>query len=347
MKRIVTFGEIMMRLTPPRKLRFNQTELLQLNYGGSEANVAVSLANFGLESEFVSCLPANRIADACLDDLRRYRVETRHVCRRGDRLGIYYMEEAAALRTAHVVYDRSGSSFATLEPGMIDWQEVFDGAGWFHWSGISAAVSASTAAVCAEAVHAARRMGLVVSCDINYRRNLWRYGRQPAEVLPPMIAECDVLFGTDEEYAKVFGVRMPAFTACDGSSRPDPEGYAAAAEKIGRRCPRCRSIVFALRNVLSADHHTISGVFHAGGRMFTARVYDIDPVVDCLGVGDAYVAGLIYGLAVHPDRLQEALDFGAAACALKNTVPGDYNQFSAEEVRALAEGGPLSGRIAR
>lgn len=335
-----------MRLTPPDKLRFNQTDLLRINYGGSEANVAVSLANFGLRSELVTCLPDNRIADACLDDLRSYDVGTEHILRSGSRLGIYYMEEAVAMRTSHVVYDRAGSSFDSLRPGMINWQEVFADAAWFHWSGIAAAVSAETAAVCAEAVETARDMGLTVSCDINYRKNLWRYGKRAEEVLPPLMETCDVLFGTDDEYEKVLGIRLPVFAARDSSYEPDTAGYEAAAREVAQRFPRCRASVFALRNVLTANHHTISGTLYVDGRLLRTRVYDIDLVVDCVGVGDAFVAGLIRGLATEPDRPQQALDFGAAACALKNTVPGDYNQFSAAEVLALAQGS-VSGRIAR
>lgn len=346
-KKTVVFGEIMMRLTPPGKRRFNQTDLLQVNYGGSEANVAVSLTNFGLWSELVTSLPDNRVADACLDDLRRYCVGTSHICRNGERMGLYYMEESAALRTSHVVYDRHGSSFSELRPGMIDWEEVFRDAGWFHWSGIATAVSASTAQVCAEAIGAARSMGLTVSCDLNYRKNLWKYGARAEEVLPPLLEECDVIFGTDDEYERVLGLDLPSFGACDASYLPDMAGYETAARAIVRRFPRCRAVVFALRNVLSATHHTISGTLYARGRMFRTRVYDIDPVVDCLGVGDAFVAGLIYGLVTAPDRVQEALDFGAAACALKNTVPGDYNQCTAAEVEELARGGSMSGRIAR
>lgn len=345
-EKIVTFGEIMLRLTPPDKLRFNQTDLLRVNFGGSEANVAVSLANYGLRSELVTCLPDNRIADACLDDLRSYGVGTDHILRGGDRLGLYYMEEAVAMRTSHVVYDRAASSFDTLRPGQIDWAELLADADWFHWSGIAAAVSAETAAVCAEAVAAARRMGLTVSCDINYRKNLWRYGKRAEEVLPPLMEACDILFGTDDEYEKVLGICLPAFTACDASYTPDTAGYEAAAREVMRRFPRCRTCVFALRNVLTANHHTISGTLFTDGKLLRTRVYDIDAVVDCVGVGDAFVAGLIYGLAAHPDKPQQALDFGAAACALKNTVPGDYNQFTAEEVAALA-GGAVSGRIAR
>ena len=229
------------------------------------------------------------------------------------------------MRSSHVVYDRADSAFDTLQPGMIDWDGIFRGASWFHWSGISAAVSAGTAAVCAEAIAAAHAAGLTVSCDINYRKNLWKYGKEPQEVLPPLMEQCDAFFGTDDEYEKVLGMQLPQFAARD---------------------PRCRSIVFGLRSVLSANHHLISGTLYTGGRLHSTRVYDIDPVVDCVGVGDAFVGGLLYGMAAHPHDAQFALDFGTAACALKNTVPGDYNQFTAAEVEQLARGS-VSGRIAR
>ena len=224
-QKIVTFGEIMLRLTPPDYLRFNQTNLFRASYGGSEANVAVSLANYGLQSEFVTRLPDNRVADACIDDLRRYGVRTDAILRGGKRLGIYYMEEAAAMRSSHVVYDRADSAFDTLQPGMIDWDGIFRGASWFHWSGISAAVSAGTAAVCAEAIAAAHAAGLTVSCDINYRKNLWKYGKEPQEVLPPLMEQCDAFFGTDDEYEKVLGMQLPQFAARDAAYRPDTAGY--------------------------------------------------------------------------------------------------------------------------
>ena len=336
----------MLRLTPPDCLRFNQTNLFRASYGGSEANVAVSLANYGLQSEFITALPDNRVANACLDDLRRYGVGTGNILRCGKRLGLYYMEEAAAMRSSHVVYDRADSAFDSLHPGMIDWQSLFHDATWFHWSGISAAVSADTAAVCAEAIGVARTMGLTVSCDINYRKNLWKYGKEPQEVLPPLMEQCDVFFGTDDEYEKVLDMHLPRFAACDAGYQPDTAGYEEASRQVAARFPRCHSIVFGLRSVLSANHHLISGTLYTGGRLLSTRVYDIDHVVDCVGVGDAFVGGLIYGLAVHSGDTQFALDFGTASCALKNTVPGDYNQFTVDEVAQLAKGS-VSGRIAR
>ena len=331
-QKIVTFGEIMLRLTPPDYLRFNQTNLFRASYGGSEANVAVSLANYGLQSEFVTRLPDNRVADACIDDLRRYGVRTDAILRGGKRLGIYYMEEAAAMRSSHVVYDRADSAFDTLQPGMIDWDGIFRGASWFHWSGISAAVSAGTAAVCAEAIAAAHAAGLTVSCDINYRKNLWKYGKEPQEVLPPLMEQCDAFFGTDDEYEKVLGMQLPQFAARDAAYRPDTAGYERASAEVAARFPRCRSIVFGLRSVLSANHHLISGTLYTGGRLHSTRVYDIDPVVDCVGVGDAFVGGLLYGMAAHPHDAQFALDFGTTT----SSRPQRSNSWPAAPSRAAS-----------
>lgn len=343
--KIVAFGEIMLRLTPPGNRRFGQSPLFEAGFGGSEANVAVSLANYGIRSEMVTCLPANRIATAAIDDLRSNGVETARILRRGGRMGLYYMEKAAALRSSQVVYDRDGSSFATLRPGMIDWEEIFRDANWFHWSGIAAAVSASTAEVCAEAIATARRMGLTVSCDLNYRKNLWRYGKTAQETMLPMLSACDALFGTDDEYATILGIDVPPLSARAASDKLDPAPYEAAAWDASRLLPDCRTIVFALRNVLNANHHTISGALSTEGRLLTTRVHEIEPIVDCVGAGDAFVGGIVYALLTGGSP-QRALDFGAAACALKNTVPGDYNRFTAEEVDALAAG-HASGRISR
>lgn len=343
--KVVTFGELMLRLTPPSFRRFNQTGSFEANYGGSEANVAVSLANFGIESEFVTCLPANRLAGAALDDLHRYGVRTDHVVRKAGRLGLYYMEEAAAMRSSQVVYDREGSAFANLERGDIDWDAVFADADWFHWSGIAPAVSEGAAEVCAEAIAAARRRGLIISCDINYRRNLWRWGKRPHEVLPAMMAESDILFGTELEFQQSLGVEMPQFKAVDTHYEMAMEAYTRAAEEVARLMPRCHTMVFALRNVINAQHHLLGGTMWHRGTMYRARIFDIEGVIDCVGVGDAYNAGIIYGMLNGCDA-QRSLDLGAASCALKNTVRGDYAQFPIEEIEATANGA-TNGRIAR
>ena len=336
----------MMRLTTPGNLRLQQSRELSVNYGGSEANVAISVANFGGQVDYVTRLPENPLGEACIAELRSHNIGTDHILTGGKRLGTYYMEKAAAMRNSRVIYDREGSSFSELEPGMINWKEIFSDAGLFHWSGIDAALTPGLAEVCREAVETAREMGISVSYDINYRKNLWKYGKEPQEVLPPLMEQCDAFFGTDDEYEKVLGMQLPQFAARDAAYRPDTAGYERASAEVAARFPRCRSIVFGLRSVLSANHHLISGTLYTGGRLHSTRVYDIDPVVDCVGVGDAFVGGLLYGMAAHPHDAQFALDFGTAACALKNTVPGDYNQFTAAEVEQLARGS-VSGRIAR
>ena len=346
-QKIVTFGEIMLRLTPPDYLRFQSNEpvprQLRRQRGQCSRFAGQSRAPQRVHNPTARKPRGRRLP---LTTLHRYGVGARGILRGGKRLGLCYMEEAAAMRTSHVVYDRADSAFDTLQPGMIDWRTLFNDASWFHSSGISAAVSADTAAVCAEAIAVAREMGLTVSCDINYRKNLWKYGKEPQEVLPPLMEQCDIFFGTDDEYEKILGMRLPKFEARDASYRPDTAGYERASAEVAARFPRCRGIVFGLRSVLSANHHLISGTLYTGGRLLSTRVYDIDNVVDCVGVGDAFVGGLIYGMAEHAGDMQFALDFGTAACALKNTVPGDYNQFTAEEVAQLARGS-VSGRIAR
>ncbi len=334
-RKIVTFGEIMLRLGVPRYKRFTQSHSFNVGFGGSEANVAVSLANFGLHSEFLTCLPPNLIGKACLDELHYYGVHTPHVVTKPGRMGLYYMEEAVSIRSSQVVYDRADTSFDSVAPGDIDWKEVLTDVAWFHFSGITPAVAPAAANACLEAVRTARQMGLTVSCDINFRRNLWAYGKQPIEVMPGLLAYCDVVFGTELEYKKALGVDMPAFKALDTHYRMELDGYARAAEEVNRMVPQCRTIVFGLRNTLGANHHLLGGTLWHDGCLHSARIYDIDDVKDCVGCGDAYVAGIIYGMMKGRDA-KESLALGAAACALKNTFVGDFSQTTAEELEHCA-----------
>ena len=209
MKKIVTFGEIMLRLSPPGALRFGQARSFDVVYGGGESNVAVALANFGLATEFVTRLPSHEIGEACLQYLRQYNVGTCQILRGGDRLGIYFLETGAVMRSSQVVYDRANSSFATIKPGMVDWKTVFEDAAWFHWTGITPAISGSAAAVCLEAVEAARKMGVTVSCDLNYRAKLWKWGKTAGEVMEQLVANSDVAIGNEEDAEKVFGIKAP------------------------------------------------------------------------------------------------------------------------------------------
>lgn len=344
MKSIVTFGEIMLRLSPPGQLRFQQARSFDLVYGGGESNVAVSLANFGLPSEFVTRLPASAIGEACLQFIRQYGVRIDHVLRGGDRLGIYFLEHGAVQRGSNVIYDRSGSSFATIQPGMLDWPAIFEGAGWFHWTGITPAISQGAAAACLEAVQAARDQGLVVSCDLNYRAKLWKWGRPAGEVMRELVALCDVAVGNEEDADKVFGIRAAGADVTAG--RVEAEKYAAVCQGLAAQFPNLQTIAITLRGSLSASHNSWSAVLWHAGELLQAARYEITHIVDRVGAGDSFVAGLIYGLLQYgPDR-QRALEFATAASALKHTVFGDFNQVSPAEVEKLA-GGDRSGRVSR
>ena len=343
MKTVVTFGEIMLRLSPPGHQRFVQARSFDVIYGGGEANVAASLANYGLPVEFVTRLPANEIGDACLNFVRQVGVGTRHVIRGGERLGIYFLEAGSAQRGSRVVYDRAGSAIAAIEPGMVDWPEVFSGADWFHWTGITPAISAGAAAVCLEAVRTAREMGLTVSCDLNYRKKLWRWGRRPGEVMPELVALCDVAVGNEEDADKVFGIKAPGADVTGG--QVEAAAYQYVCEKLAGRFPNLQTIAITLRGSLSASHNRWSAVLWQGGRLYTAPQYEITPIVDRVGGGDSFCGGLIYGLRTFED-VQRALDFAVAASCLKHTIPGDFNLVSTAEVEKLMAG-DASGRVSR
>ncbi len=348
--KIVTFGEIMLRLAPPGFQRFTQAGSFEAGYGGGEANVAVSLADFGEQVEFVSRLPKNELGDACLMALRGRGICTNHVARGGDRMGIYFIETGAAQRASKVIYDRAGSSFAALQPGTIDWKAVFAGADWFHWTGITPAVSREAAESCLEAVRAARQLGLTVSCDLNYRAKLWKWGRGAGDVMKELVALCQVAVGNEEDADKVFGIRAPGTEVASG--KVEAARYRLVCEGLAGRFPSLETIAVTLRGSLSASHNTWSGVLwvrggkpRGRGGFHTAPVYDILPIVDRVGGGDAFAAGLIYGLR-NLDGPQKALDFAAAAACLKHSIPGDFNAVNVAEVQALMAG-DASGRVSR
>jgi 2-dehydro-3-deoxygluconokinase len=352
MKKIVTFGEIMLRLSPPGFQRFVQARSFDVIYGGGEANVAASLANYGQPVEYVTRLPAGDIGDACLNFIRQYGVSTDHIVRGGDRLGIYFLETGAAQRGSKVVYDRAGSAIATVEPGMIDWRAAFDGADWFHWTGITPAISAGTAAVCLEAAQTAKELGLTISCDLNYRKKLWKWGKTPGEVMPDLVALCDVAVGNEEDADKVFGIRAPEADVTGGKVEAD--AYVTVCDKLVERFPNLKTVAITLRGSLSASHNTWSAILWTrpeqgrrdGGKTYTAPKYDIVPIVDRVGGGDSFCGGLIYGLRTYGDDVQQALNFAVAASCLKHTVVGDFNMVSVAEVEKLM-GGDASGRVSR
>jgi 2-dehydro-3-deoxygluconokinase len=344
MKKIVTFGEIMLRLAPPGFQRFTQARLFEAIYGGGEANVAVSLANYGEDVEFVTRLPKNDLGDACLMSLRGYSIHTDHVARGGERIGIYFLETGAAQRGSKVIYDRANSSFATIQTGTIDWKKVFEGADWLHWTGITPAVSQGSADVCREAILAAREMGVTVSTDLNYRAKLWKWGKSAGEVMTELVGMCDVALGNEEDAEKVFGIKAPESDVTAG--KVDAEHYRYVCEELARKFPSLKTISITLRGSLSASHNTWSGVLWQEGKFFCAPTYDILPIVDRVGGGDAFMGGLIYGLRKYADDPQKALNFAAAAACLKHSIIGDFNAVTVSEVETLMSG-DASGRVSR
>ncbi len=344
MKNIVTFGEIMLRLSPPAALRFGQARSFDAVYGGGESNVAVSLANFGLDTELVTRLPANEIGTACLQFLRQYNVGTQHILRGGDRLGIYYLETGAVMRASQVVYDRANSSFATIKPGMLDWEEIFKDAVWFHWTGITPAISEGAAGACLEAVQTARKMGVTVSCDMNFRAKLWKWGKPAGEVMTHLVENCDVLIGNEEDADKVFGIKSPNTDVTAGIVPGERYGY--VCEELHNKFPGLRTIAITLRGSLSASHNTWSGLLWQNSQVYQAPTYDITHIVDRVGGGDSFMGGLIYGLLTFVEDPQKAVNFAVAASALKHTCFGDFNLVTVPEVESLAKG-DKSGRVNR
>lgn len=346
MAKIVTFGEIMLRLATPGYLRFGQADELSATFGGGEANVAVSLANYGMDVEFVTRLPENDIAQACVKDLRKHGVKTDNIIYGGTRLGIYFLETGAVARASKVIYDRAHSAVSEIEPGMIDWDKVFEGAEWFHWTGITPAISQGAADVCLEAIKAANRQGLTVSCDLNYRKNLWKYGRTAAEVMPELVEGCDVILGNEEDAEKVFGIKPEGFDATTTAGDVHAAEFESVCVQLMRRFGKARKVIITLRGSINANHNTWGGVLYDGKTLYQSPRYDITHIVDRVGGGDSFMGGLIYGLMTHPGDDQYALDFAAAASCLKHTIYGDYNEVSVSEVENLMKGDG-SGRVSR
>lgn len=346
MPKIITFGEIMLRLSTPGYLRFGQAKQFDATYGGGEANVAVSLANYGMDAKFVTRLPENDIAKACLKDLRSYGVDTSSIVYGGDRLGIYFLETGAVARPSKVVYDRANSSIATIKPGDIDWKKVLEGADWFHWTGITPALSQGAADVCLEAIKAANAMGITVSCDLNYRKNLWKYGKKASEVMPALVEGSDVILGNEEDADKVFGIKPEGFDVTSTGGEIDQRRFQSVGEQLMKRFPRAKKVIITLRGSINANHNTWGGVLWDGKTLYQSPRYDITHIVDRVGGGDSFMGGLIYGLLTYTGDDQKALNFAVAASCLKHTIFGDYNQVTVAEVENLMKG-DASGRVSR
>ncbi|WP_016776225.1 sugar kinase [Anaerophaga thermohalophila] len=342
-KRVVTFGEIMLRLSTPGFLRFSQAASYDANFGGGEANVAVSLANYGIESRFVTRLPNNDLGRACRMELEKYGVDTSKITHGGERLGIYFLETGAVARPSKVIYDRAHSSFATVGSGLFDWDEIFRDANWFHWTGITPAVSQGAADACLEAIKTANKKGITVSCDLNYRKNLWKYGKKANEVMPELVSGCDIVLGNEEDAAMVLGIKPEGVDITGG--HVEAEAYRSVSEQIMKQYPRVKKVITTLRGSISASHNSWSGVLYDGKNLYTAPTYQITHIVDRVGGGDSFMGGLIYGLLTYNDD-EKALRFATAASCLKHTIHGDFNQVTVEEVEKLMSG-DASGRVSR
>ncbi|MBR2073155.1 MAG: sugar kinase [Alistipes sp.] len=336
-KKVVTFGEIMLRLATPDNLRFAQSTTLSATYGGGEANVAVSLANYGVETDFVTRLPENDIAATCVGELRKWGVGTSNIVYGGERLGIYFLETGAIARPSKVVYDRAHSSISTIERGMVDWERVFEGADWFHFTGITPAISASAAEVCLEACQVANRMGVTVSCDLNYRKNLWKYGKTASEVMPALVECCDVILGNEEDAEKVFGIKPEGFDVAATEGKVEQSAFESVCRQIMARFPRAKKVIITLRGSINANHNTWGGVLFNGQTLYSSPRYDLTHIVDRVGGGDSFMGGLIYGLREYKDD-ERALRFAVAASALKHTIYGDFNLVTVAEVENLMRG---------
>ncbi len=341
---IITLGEIMMRLATTEHRRFAQETSFNVSFGGGEANVAVSLAGFGLQTEFVTRLPQNDFGKAAVMELRKHNVGVNNIIWGGERLGIYFLETGSNARPSKVVYDRSHSAVSEIKPGMINWDEVFREGRWFHFTGITPAISEGAAATCLEAVQTAKRKNLVVSCDLNYRKNLWKWGKSAGEVMPELVKNCDIILGNEEDAERVFGIKPEKGDVASG--KVEHAGYESVCIRLKENFPGAKKIVITLRGSINADHNTWSGIMYNGERFFRAPVYQITDIVDRVGAGDAFMGGLIYGIISYTDDDQKALNFAVAASCLKHTIHGDFNMVSVAEVEQLMKG-DISGRVVR
>jgi 2-dehydro-3-deoxygluconokinase len=323
MPKVITFGEVLMRLCPPAQGRFVQSDCFNVLYAGSEANAAASLSILGVSSEHVTCLPDNELGRAASMQSKQCGVCTDHVVYKEGRLGLYFLESGASIRSPKIIYDRFDSAFANLDADAFDWEEIMEGAEWFHWSGITPAISQSAADACRNAIATARKKGLKVSGDINYRRNLWQYGKTARDIMPELIEMCDLLVAGITDFENCLGISDATLEA--------------TCIKAAKQYPNIKKVATTNRGTVDSSHQSISGVLWNGKGILESRKYDLNPIVDRVGSGDAFMAGIIYGY-VNKMNDQQTIDFATAACALKHTVEGDVNRVSVSEIEAVIKG---------
>jgi 2-dehydro-3-deoxygluconokinase len=339
---VVTLGEVMLRLKSPAFERLFQSPMLEATFGGAEANVAASLAQFGVQARFASAVPANNVGDACLASLRALGVDVSAVRRGGERLGVYFLENGSNQRPSRVTYDRTGSSIASARAADFDWDAVFADADWFHVTGVTPAISATAADLSIAAAKTARERGLTVSCDFNYRKNLWKYGKRAPDVMRELVGFATIGVANEEDCQNALGIDADVNVERGDLAH---EKYRALAEKVLAAFPKLAKLAITLRASHSADHNGWSAVLHNRKEMLASRQYDIADIVDRVGAGDSFAAGLIYGLRTYGDD-QRALEFATAASCLKHSIPGDINRVGVAEVEALMAG-DASGRVKR
>ncbi len=322
-KRVITFGEIMMRLSTPGFARFTQVDSFNVLYAGSEANVASSLSHFGISAAHVTRFPNNDLGQAATQTLQRYGVDTQFIIYGPERMGVYFLENGSMHRASRIVYDRFNSAFAHIKPGMIDWENILKDASWFHWTGITPAISQGAADVCYEAIQVARKNNITVSGDINYRRNLWQYGKTAREIMPALIESTDVIVSGIADMENCVGISGGTFDA--------------ACASFKKSYPNIKKVATTERNSISSSHNKLKGVLWNGKQLFQSKEYDLTHIVDRVGAGDAFMAGLIYGMINKKDDAS-TIEFATAAGAFKHSVEGDVNVASAEEIETLVKG---------
>lgn len=339
--KIVTFGELLLRFSKNDHLRLSQGDYFTSRYGGSEANVAASLAMLGDSVEYITQLPDTPVGHAGVQQLMQLGVDCRHVRFSGTRIGTYYLEPAAGMRPSRVIYDRADSACAEIKPGVIPWHDILKDADILHVSGITAAISQSSADATFEALEVADDMGVKVSFDINYRKNLWRYGADPRQTLKRILSRCDIMFGDAIEFEWLCQHKQPPFTATDTHFEMQMDDYRTWFEDLHRQFPRCQKWLMGMRNIVASNRHLLTALLYTTDapnqpyRLLKAPIHDINGVVDASGVGDAFMAGLLHSIYAYPDDAQCQLNYSLAASTLKNTIPGDFNLATDEEIKAL------------
>ena len=342
MSKYLTFGELMLRLKSPGKERFLQSPSLEATFGGGEANVAVSLANYGLDAEFLSVIPDNAIGDAAIGELRRFNVDTSKVIRTAGRMGIYYLETGANQRASKVIYDRAYSAISLFDPAGYDWDSIYEGVKWLHISGITPAISEETKDASILAVKEAKKRGVTVSIDLNYRKNLWKYGVDAKEVMTEMTKYADIIIANEEDCQKSLGLKCESNVE---GGKLDQEDYKKLSDSLLEKFPNVKKVAITLRESKSADINFWAAALNNGSDFIVSRKYEMYDIVDRVGGGDSFAGGLIYGLnELEGDR--EALEFAVAASCLKHTIDGDFNRVTIDEVMKLAKGDG-SGRVQR